>query len=86
MKTLITLILTLIHLWGLYPTTATVTDLDRETDTVTVETATGILYAFCGCEDYAEGDLVSMIMYSNGTDDDVTDDVILSVRYSGFYR
>lgn len=85
MKTLITLILTLIHLWGLYPATATVTDLDYERDIVTVENANGYAYQFYGCEDYAEGDLVSMILYSNGTDD-ITDDEILMVYYSGFTR
>lgn len=85
MKTLITLILTLIHLWGLYPATATVTDLDYERDIVTVENANGYTYQYYGCEDYAEGDLVSMIVYSNGTDD-ITDDEILMVYYSGYTR
>ena len=85
MKSIIAFLLSLVALFGLYAQTAIVTDLDYENDIVTVENANGFAYQFYGCEDYDEGDFVSMICYSNGTEV-VTDDVILSVRYSGFYR
>jgi hypothetical protein len=68
----------------IYPQTIVVTDVDYSTDVVTIETATGFVYKFTGTEDYCENDLVSCIMFSNGTAD-ITDDMILSVRYSGFY-
>ena len=68
----------------IYPTTMVVTDVDYATDIVTIETSTGFVYQFEGAEDYTEGDLVSCIMYNNKTTN-ITDDVILTVRYSGFY-
>lgn len=68
----------------IYPTTMLVTDVDYTTDVVTVETLTGFVYQFEGTEDYTEGDLVSVIMYNNRTTN-ITDDVILTVQYSGFY-
>ena len=68
----------------IYPQTMVVTDVDYATDIVTIETATGFTYQFEGTEDYTEGDLVSCIMYNSKTTN-ITDDVILSVRYSGFY-
>lgn len=82
MKNLIALLIALIVSLGLYPMSATVTDLNRTTDTVTFETATGNLFAFRGCEDWQVGDTCAAIMYDNGTEI-VTDDVILSVRYAG---
>lgn len=66
----------------IYPTTMQVTDISG--DVVTLETATGFVYQFTGAEDYCENDLVSCIMFSNGTTD-ITDDIILAARYSGFY-
>lgn len=85
MKSIIAFLLSIIALFGLYPATATVTGLDYENDLVTVENANGYTYQYYGCENYAEGDLVSMILYSNGTDD-ITDDEILMVYYSGYTR
>lgn len=66
-----------------YPETAIVTETDLETDLVTVETLNGNLFQFEGIEDYQTGDIVSMIMDSNKTPE-VTDDIILSVKYSGY--
>ena len=68
----------------IYPTTMVVTDVDYSTDIVTIETSTGFQYQFEGTEDYTKGDLVSCIMYNNKTTN-ISDDVILTVRYSGFY-
>ena len=68
----------------IYPHTAKVVGLNYTTDTVTIKTATGIFYSFIGTEDYMIGDLVSLTMSTNGTPDNVIDDVIVQVRYSGY--
>ena len=67
---------------GIYSATGTVTEVDRTTDTVTFTTANGHMYAFKGCEDWASNDLVSAVMWDNGTPF-VSDDVILWARYCG---
>ena len=84
MNKIIALIIALLAALGLSPLTARVTDLDRTTDIVTIETATGIRFAFYGCEDYCVGDYVSAILYDNGTPHDCRDDIIVSVHYSGY--
>ena len=70
---------------GIYAMTAEVTNLDYNNDVVTIETATGLVFEFYGTEDYDEGDLVSCVMYTNFTAE-VTDDIILNVRYSGYTK
>ena len=67
---------------GLYPTTCKAINLDREKDIVTMQTSTGIQYQFYGCEDYAEGDLLSVIMFNNNTDS-ILDDAVICVHYAG---
>lgn len=84
MNKIIAFIIALLAALGLNPLTARITDLDRTTDTVTIETATGIRFAFYGCEDYCVGDYVSAILYDNGTKGNATDDIIVSVHYSGY--
>ena len=64
---------------------AMVTGLDYDRDVVTVETKTGFVFRFDGCEDYAEGDIVAMLMWDNSTPETIEDDLILYVNYSGFY-
>lgn len=66
-----------------YPTTTVVISVDRTTDTVTVEDFTGNLWEFEGCEDWQVNDICSMIMSDNATED-IRDDEIISVRYSGW--
>lgn len=83
MKTLLTYILALIATFGLSPLTGKVIETNRTTDTVTIALSNGHRYAFAGCEDYAPGDYVSAILWSNGTTDP-TDDEIVSVHYAGF--
>lgn len=68
---------------GLYPTTCKAINLDRENDIVTMQTSTGIQYQFYGCEDYDEGDLLSVIMFNNNTDS-ILDDAVICVHYAGF--
>lgn len=66
----------------IYATTGVVTETDTVNDVVTIEDYNGNLFQFEGVEDYEEGDIVSCIMYNNNTED-ITDDVIISCRYSG---
>ena len=83
MKNLLTWIIALIAALGLSPVTARVVDLNRTDDIVTIELANGYQYAFEGCSDYCVGDFVSAIVWRNGTDI-ITDDIIVSVHYSGY--
>ncbi len=59
---------------GIYSATGTVTEVDRESDTVTFTACNGHSFAFKGCEDWASNDLVSALMYDN---------IVLSARYCG---
>ena len=68
---------------NVYATTARVVELDRAADVVTVEDSNGELWAFDGCEDWQEGDCVSMVMHDMGTAS-IYDDEIVSVRYSAW--
>lgn len=80
------LILTAIALTAyadLYPETAKVVEVNYDEDLVTVETFTGFLFVFEGCEDWAEGDCASLIMEDNGTEK-VFDDEILIAQYSAW--
>lgn len=81
MKKLLATIAAIIAAGLIYPATMIVTDVSG--DLVTMETATGFVYQM-QADDYEKGDLVSLVMFSNGTTD-ITDDIILSARYSGFY-
>lgn len=85
MKNFIAYLVALIAALGLYAQTYRVVELNEQTDTVTVESATGYLYAFYGCEDWQIGDLAAILMWTNGTNE-ITDDVILSVRYAGRFE
>lgn len=67
---------------GLYANTMTITELVPETNTVMCEDSTGNIWEFSGIEDYEEGDQVSCILTDNGTEN-IEDDVILLVRYTG---
>lgn len=73
----------LVRVEDLRPVTARVVELNRDTDTVTVETASGLLFAFDGCSDYELGDYVSAVMHTNGTPG-ARDDRFLIVHYSGY--
>ena len=64
-----------------YPQTFIVTDTTD--DILTLETFTGHTFQAYGVEDYMVGDMVAAIMDDNGTDN-ITDDIILQLRYSGY--
>lgn len=77
---LIALALVLALLRSLYPDAMTITEISG--DLVTIESSTGNRFQFYGAEDYDESDLVAVLMYSKGTEN-VTDDIIIRVRYAG---
>ena len=69
-----------------YPTAMVVCDVDHNTDTVTAQTWTGIVYKWYGVEDWMEGDIAACIMDDNGTPNTVFDDQIIETRYVGWVR
>ena len=86
MMILMALTLTMVALTAsadIYPKTAKVVEVNYDEDLVTIETCTGITYTFEGCEDWAEGDGVSLIMEDNGTES-ILDDCILMAEYTGW--
>jgi len=66
------------------PDTLVVIETDHSTDTLVLETATGMIFEYEGIEDIFIGDLVSVSFDDNGTPD-ITDDIILKLEYSGFW-
>lgn len=70
----------------IYPHSAEIVALDYSLDIVTVRTSSGLYYYFDGTEDYAVGDIVSVIMDTQGTEDYVIDDIIVKVQYSGYTK
>jgi len=69
---------------NLYPNTAIVTSVNYETDIFTVATSTNISYTLKGVEDWEVGDLASLLMYDIGGDGDITNDLVIELRYTGF--
>lgn len=67
---------------NLYPAVMEVVSI--ENDLVTVQTSTGIAYQFKDAQDLAVGDLVGLIMDSEGTDK-ILDDSIVKVRYGDYW-
>lgn len=75
------LILTAITLTAsaeIYPLTTKVIEVNYDEDLVTVETFTGFLFAFKGCEDWQEGDCASLIMEDNGTEKIFDDEIVMA--------
>lgn len=77
-------VITLLSHGIIYPSTMVITHVDYFTDTVVIENATGFRYHFEGVEDLVPGDVVSVVMYNNGTPWNIEDDEVISARYSGF--
>lgn len=67
----------------IYPTCGIVTEVDEASDTVTFTEQNGNMFAFGGCEDWQEGDIIAATMDDNGTEE-VYDDYIIDVRYAGY--
>ena len=74
------IITTLIEAWVIYPQTMKVIRI--EGDDTYIMTSTGYVYII-ETDDYDEGDLVSTIMFNNGTPS-IEDDIVLRARYCGF--
>lgn len=70
---------------NLYALTTKVVALDYENDTVQCEDFNGNIWEFYGCEDWAVGDVASMVMNDKGTEI-IYDDEIESVRYNGWFE
>lgn len=66
----------------IYPMTFIITEVDEAEDVVYMENYFGHVYTFEGVEDWWPGDMVSCIMWTEGTPE-ITDDVIMSVRGVG---
>ena len=64
-----------------YPHQGIVTEIKG--DVVTFEDANGNLWSFFGSEDWQPGDIVSVMMYDNGTEKTIYDDQIIEARYNG---
>jgi hypothetical protein len=67
----------------LYADTWVVYEVDYETDTVWCMDFVGNVWSFSECEDWAVGDLCSVLLNTNGTEV-VRDDSIVSVTYGGW--
>lgn len=70
----------------IYPTSMIVTEVDYESDLVTIVDFEGRMYQFYGCEDWYENDICAVIMDDNGTTETVYDDIILQTRYCGYIK
>ena len=69
-----------------YAKVAVVDEIDAENDIIRLAVPYGsgvFIYTFAGVEDLCRGDIVGMLMDDNGTPY-ITDDIILSVTYSGW--
>lgn len=66
-----------------YALTAIVIKVDTDNDLVTVEDSVGYCWQFYGVEDWQEGDCASLLMWDNGTES-VIDDEIYSARYNAW--
>ena len=65
----------------IYPQTFEVTKVNEGTFELT--TYTGHVWEEPDPEDWCEGDIAAAIMFNNFTPDDITDDPILALRYTG---
>lgn len=70
---------------NIYGITAIVTNVSQTTDTVTIKDFNGNLWQFKGIEDWEVDDIASCVMDNKGTAE-IKDDVIVSVRYSGYWE
>ena len=66
----------------IYPLTTIVTEINPEIDVVSITDNNGFVWQFYGVEDWEEGDICSVIMNDNGTEN-IFDDIIVTTRYGG---
>ncbi len=67
-----------------YAKSTTVVMLEKATDTVVCQDFNGNLWCFYGIEDWQIGDVASLLMSDNGTENYIYDDIVLSARYDGY--
>ena len=80
MKLIITVILAIIQLFGLYPRAGVIKDIDYVRDVYVIEDNAGLIWEYGGVEDLWYGDNVAMLIWNNGTPESIYDDVIMNVR------
>jgi hypothetical protein len=68
-----------------YPLTTKVVRVDYDEDIVVCQDFNGNEWTFNGCEDWAEGDIASLLMNDKGTTI-IYDDEIIDARYSGWFE
>ena len=61
-----------------------VSDINIDSDLVTIKTSTGVIYQFFGIEDWEINDHCACLMFNNFTSKDIMDDKIINIRYCGF--
>ena len=66
-----------------YALTTVIFRISEGNDTVTAIDYNGNLWTFQGVEDWAVGDVASLLMDSRGTDK-ISDDIIIKATYNGF--
>lgn len=69
---------------NLYPKSAVITYIDKDTDLVLIEDFFGNRFLFDDADEWMVGDMVGLIMDNNGTPEDLTDDEILAISYEGW--
>ena len=68
--------------FNIYPLCGIVTEINYEEDYIVIEDFYGNIWIFEGIEDWAENDVVAMIMDDHGTER-IEDDIIIDIRYCG---
>ena len=66
----------------LYPRVGQVTEINRSWGYVAIKDSVGELWLLYDVDDWAVGDVVSMMLNDNNTDT-ITDDIIVKAYYSG---
>lgn len=69
---------------NIYPMTGIVTEINYSEDYITLTDSNGNNWEWTGIEDWMEGDVVSCLMSDNSTADNIYDDEILTIQFSGF--
>lgn len=67
----------------LYPNSGYIVYTDYENDLILIEDTSGMRWLYEGAEDWMEGDMCSLIMNNNGTEN-ITDDEIVKIHYEGW--
>lgn len=75
--------LLLIENGNIYSQSLKVAEIQKENDLVIFETSTGYRFNYKGIEDIQPGEIYSVIFWNNATEN-IQDDSILSIRFSGF--